>query len=255
MYFDFLKMNNFFTNNPKFFILLYVIYVLAVSLIADSKYSFIVQPITIPITILIGIFIWEWQESVKNKIAKKQMYRKSYNEKAEKIFGIYTQYEKSIQNLYRFFNKLDLTLQPKAFRPISKHKEISVFIEKLDEEIKRLQELEVDLYNEAVLFYYLVSNIKIFQEEVCFEINVYQEATNLINILSEYRSISERIAELVDSYQHSESSQQDKEYNLISNFYNLKPFIKSFNFGYPDVSKEIIYDKPRKKFLELTQAQ
>lgn len=248
-------MNNFFKNNPKLFILLYVAYVLAVTLIAKSEYSFLVQPLTVPITILIGIFIWEWQESVKNKEAKKQLYIKNYNEKAEKIFGIYTQYEKSIQNLYRYFKDLHIAIQPKAFRLIPKHKEISVLIEIMDGEIKKLQGLDVDLYNEAVLLYYLVSNRRTFEKKEFVEINVYQEAHDLMNILCNYRYISEEIAKLISNHKHSEKSQETAEMDLITNFYTLKPEIESFNFGNPEDNKEVIYVKPRKRFLELTQTQ
>lgn len=246
-------MNNFFKNNPKFFILLYVIYVLTVTLIAKSEYSFLVQPLTVPITILIGIFIWEWQESVKNKEAKKQLYVKNYNEKAEKIFSIYTRYEKSIQNLYRFFKDLDSVIQPKVIRVIPKHKEISVLIEKMDGEIKKIEGLEVDLYNEAVLLYYLVSNRNTFEKKESEKINVYQKAYDLINILCSYKYVSNEIAELIVNHKNSEKSQEAGEMELISNFYKLKPIVESFNFGNKEDGKEVIFVKPRQKFLELTQ--
>lgn len=248
-------MNNLFKKNPKLFILFYVIYVLIVTFIAGRDYSFIIQPLIVPITILIGIFIWEWQEDVRNKEAKKQTYIKNYNEKAEKVFGIYTQYEKSIQNLYRHYKDLHIAIKPKEFRAIPKHKEISILIEKIDGEIKGLQGLEVDLYNEAVLLYYLVSNNQNNKNIDIKEINVYQEAHDLINNLCNYKYVSDEIAKLIFNHQQSDKSQADKEMDLISNFYELKPKIEAFNFGYATDSKEVIYIKPRNKFLELTRAQ
>jgi len=250
-----MQMNNFFKKKPIFFIFLYVIYVLTVALITDSEYAFLVQPLTVPLTILIGIFIWEWQESVKNQAAKKQLYVKNYNEKAEKIFGIYTRYEKSIQNLYRYFKDLHFVIQPKDFRVIPKHKEISVLIEKMDGEIKQIEGLEVDLYNEAVLLYYLELNRKTLEKKGYEEINVYQKAHDLTNILCNYKYVSNEIAILIVNHKHSGKSQEDGEMELISNFYELKPIIESFNFGNPEDSKEVIYVKPRQKFLELTQTQ
>lgn len=239
-------MKTFLKKNPKLFVLLYVIYVILVALITGNEYSFLVQPLMVPMTILVGIFIWEWQEGLKNDLAKKELYNKNYNEKAEKIFGIYTMYEKCIQNLYRFFTDLDVVLQPQASRTVSKSQAISLLIEKMEAEIKLIQGLEIELYNEAVLFYYLVSKKQP-------DVNVYQDATNLKNNLYQFIYVSEKIAKLVETYRYSERSQQDKESDLLLNYYRSKPDINSFNFGYPQDSKEIIYVRPRKKFLELTK--
>lgn len=239
-------MKTFLKNNPKLFVLLYVVYVILVALITGNEYSFLVQPLMVPMTILVGIFIWEWQEGLKNDLAKKEQYNKNHNEKAEKIFGIYTMYEKCIQNLYRFFTDLDITIQPQALRTISKSQAISLLIEKMEAEVKLLQGLEIELYNEAVLFYYLVSKKQP-------DVNVYQDATNLKNNLNQFIYVSDRISKLVETYRYSEKSQQDREMDLLQNYYRLKPEINSFNFGNPQDSKEIIYVGPRKKFLELTK--
>lgn len=247
-------MKEYIKKNPKIFILFYLIYMIILALLVGSSNSYLIIAIATPLTIFIGIYVWEWQESIKNEVIKKQLYSKSYNERAEKIFGIYTKYEKSIQNLYRFFTDLHSVLQPKASRIITKPKEISVLIEKMESEIKLLQGLEVDLYNEAVLFYYLVSNKKTFEDTVYLEVNVYQEATKLMNTLCNYKFVSEEIAELVENHKYSEKSQHVREEDLISSYYNLKPIINSFNFGDEQNPKEIIYVTPRKKFLDLTKA-
>lgn len=242
-------------NAPKIIIVLYVIYVLMIALIAGGEYSFLVQPLIVPITILIGIFVWEWQEGLKNQEAKNQLYIKNYNEKAEKIFGIYTQYERSIQNLYRYFNDLHHTIKPKAFREIAKHKEISVLIEIIDEEVKLIKKFELDLYNEAVLLYYLVSNRKSLEGKGATDKNIYQQANDLINILTTYKYISNEIGQLIVNYKHSEKFPQDKDTDLIINFYILQPKIESFNFGNTEDRSEIIFVKPREKFIELTKQQ
>lgn len=233
-------------NNPKLFILLYVIYVILIAVITGNEYSFLVQPLMVPITILVGIFIWEWQEGVKKDSAKQEVYEKSLNEKAEKIFFIYTMYEKCIQNLYRYFTDLNAVLQPQALRPVSKSQAISLLIEKMEGEIKLIQGLEIELYNEAVLFYYLVSKKQP-------DINVYEDATNLKNNLHQFAFVSEKVAKFLETHRYSEKSGQDKELDLLQNYYKLKPDINSFNFGDPQDSKEIIYVRPRKKFLELTK--
>lgn len=239
-------MENFIKKNPKVFIIFYIIYVIILNFLLGKEYSFITVAIVAPLTIFIGIYVWEWQESVKNETAKKELYNKNYNEKAEKIFGIYTRYERHVQTLYHFFSEMNDVLQPKASRTVSKSKEISILIEKMDVEIKLLQGLELDLYNEAVLFYYLVSKEQ-------SDVNVYQDATNLKNNLHQFKYISEEIAKLIETYRYSEKSGQDKELDLLQNYYRLKPDINSFNFGDPQDSKEIIYVRPRKKFLELTK--
>lgn len=240
-------MESFIKKNPKVFIVFYFLYVIILNFLLGKEYSFLTVALVTPLTIFIGIYVWEWQESVKNERTKKELYKKNYNEKAEKIFGIYTRYEKHVQTLYHFFSDMNNVLQAKVSRRVSKSKEISLLIEKMDVEIKFLQELEFDLYNEAVLFYYLVSKEQ-------SDINVYQDATNLKNNLHQFIYVSKKIAELVETYRYSEKSDPDREVDLIKNYYTLKPIINSFNFGYSQDPKEIIYLRPRTEFLELTKS-
>lgn len=248
------EMKEYIKKNPKVFILIYLFYMIILAFLVGSGNSYLIVAIVAPLSILIGIYVWEWQEGVKNEGVKKQVYNKNYNEKAEKIFSFYTKYEKSIQNLYRFFSELNIVIQPKDVRVISKYKEISFFLEKMEAEIELLRDLEVDLYNEAVLFYYLISNQKQIDNDEALRVNVYKEATDLMNTLCNYIYVYKEIEKLVENFKHSEKSQEFREEALISDYYDLKPIINSFNFGNTLNPNEIIYEAPRKKFLELTKA-
>lgn len=234
-------------SNPSLLALIYLVYVVLIGLISGGSYQFLITPLVAPLAILIGIFVWQWQEDVKNQTAKIELYKKKYNEKAEDIFGIYTKYEKSIQNLYRFFTDLRTTFKPDSTRKIDRSKEISIIMSKISNEIKAIDEIQLDLYNDAVLFYHLILNNS---DSIKLTINVYSEAYKLMNFLSEYKYISEEISKFADFYQHNEKSEGDKEIDLMTEHHRLSPIIESFDFGFSQDIDKVVFTAPRKRFLE-----
>lgn len=241
-------------NNPFLLVLIYLVYIVLIGLISGGSYQYLITPLVAPLTIIIGIFVWQWQEDVKNKTAKNEQYKKKYNEKAEIIFGIYNRYEKSIQNIYSLFNDLDVVLQPRIARVGSKSTEISRVILEMESELNLIKKAQLDLYNEAVLFYHLISNNFESKDLYASEIDVYSKSYNLLNSLYLYATIHNKISKILLNYKHSERDQIIREESLIEDFYSLKQYFRSFNFGYSSVSKEVIYDAPRKIFIELTKA-
>lgn len=244
-------MKEFIKKHPFVLAVLYLIYTLSICLVVGSSNQYLVTPLVAPLTILLGIFVWQWQEEEKNSTARNELYKKKYNEKSENIFRIYTKYEKSIQNLYRLFSGLRVVIAQNPYRKIEKSKEISLEIKKISAELKLINEVQLDLYNEIVLFFHfkLNNNCTIDPKN-----NIYSDAHNLINELVNYKYISEEISKLVESYLHNERSQLDKDMGLISEYFKLLPTIESFDFGQSEDPNKNIYIKPRKRFLELTRA-
>lgn len=245
------KIKDLFMKNPFILGFIYLFYTLLIGLLSGSDYQYLISPLVTPLTLIIGLIVWQWQENVKNSTARIEMNKKKYNEKAEGIFAIYTKYEKAIQNINRLFTELRSVVGQNPQRKISKSKEIALVMSKISSQVRLVDEIQIDLYNDVILFYYFKSNMNNFGES---EKNIYLQANELINNLKDYKYISEKTSNFVDTYLHDEQSQPNKDINLITEYFKLLPTFQAFNFGSPDDEKVIIFTEPRKKFLELTKA-
>lgn len=244
-------MKKYIQKYPFVLAFLYLFYILLIGLIIGGSYQYLIMPLVAPLTIIIGIFVWQWQEDVKNQTAKNELYKEKYNEKAQDIFGVYTKYEKSIQNIYRLLNDLKNTFKQNPSRKIEKSKKISIIMSKISNEVNLINEIQIDLYNDVVLFYHLILNKNNSENH---QINVYAEAHKLINTLCNYKFISELVSEFVEFYLHDERIQPEKDIALMVEFHKLEPSIESFDFGFSDNPDDIIFTAPRKRFLELTRS-
>lgn len=236
--------------NPLLLALIYLIYIVLIGFISGGSYQYLITPLVAPLTIIIGIFVWQWQEDVKNKTAKDELFKKKYNEKAEDIFVLYNKYEKGIQNLYRLFSNIKGVYTQNTAKQTDKLKEISLIINKLEKELKLISETQIDLYNDAVLFFHLKSNDHNLKRN---EINVYVEANNLLNVLYIYNYIYIEISEFVDHYFKMDFVNTNNYYTLIGKYRSKEKIIESFDFGFSSDSDKVIFTKPRVKFLEITK--
>lgn len=229
-------------NHPIVLCFIYLVYILIISIVLIHGTKELIAPIVVPSTIIIGMFIWKWQENIKK-----------HNERAELIFKYYNQYEKSIQKIYALTVDLNEIFRVKTYKLVTEFEGIYQIVENMHSEIKKSNDIRLELYNNLVLFFRLKSDGRKFSSAEKRHEYIYSEAVKNLNYLHQYHYITKELSSLITSYKYSGKAEQERELDFqIKWDLKTKNIIQSFNFGFGPESKEVIYLKPRLTFLKLT---
>lgn len=211
---------------------LYIAYLVIIFALLANNLSSLIGPLIAPMTLVVGIFIWKWQEDQKNKTARNEEHFKKCRERAEKLFNAYIKYESSIQRLHRVYTD---------FCRCSDDVKKFNFLSDIGKEITLNKSLQDDVYFESVLYYFLI--------EKKSKLEVYQDATTLNNHFTGFWYFVDNLEKLVDAYNDCKGSESEKRNACKLKLFNISGNIKNLDFGYSEDRNKVIYTKPREKII------
>lgn len=215
----------------------YIAYIVIIMVLLINNFSGFISPLTTPMTLIFGIYVWKWQEGQKNQTAEKSEKIKKCKERAEKVFHTYIKYERSIQKIHRLYESIGKK---------GNHQESIEFtsqvMDKLGKEILNYNSLYDDIYYEILLSYFLI--------EKDGTQNVYEKSASMTNIFKDYKYYVQKLSSLLNIRNEDPLK---KHMALILEKVKLQDQIKNLDFGYEEDKSKVIYTEPRqeiKKFCE-----
>ncbi|MBF7690693.1 hypothetical protein [Acinetobacter pollinis] len=215
----------------------YIAYIVIIMVLLINNFSGFIAPLTTPMTLIFGIYVWKWQEGQKNQTAEKNEKIKKCKERAEKVFHTYIKYERSIQKIHRLYESIGEKGDHQE-----RIKFTSQVMDKLGKEILNYNSLYDDIYYEILLSYFLI--------EKDGTQNVYEKSVSMTNIFKDYKYYVQQISPLLDIH---DENPLNKQLTLTLEKTRLHKRIKHLDFGYEEDKSKVIYTKPRqaiKKFCE-----
>lgn len=219
-------------------ILFYIGYLIVIFTLLANNLSSLVNPLITPMTLVVGIFIWQWQEDQKNKNARSEEYSKKCKERADKLFNSYIKYERSIQKLYRMSQDL------RRLKSVESLKRSQLIVD-VDDELKTNRTLEDDFYFESVLFYSVLSKKS--------KVNIYENASNLNNKCCKFKYLVKKLEELCIAYNDPKNiSDHEKTRAYLLASFNVTEAINHLNFDYSEEKSEVVYTAPREEIMKIS---
>lgn len=219
-------------------ILLYIVYLIIISTLLANNLSFLISPLIAPVTLVAGVFIWQWQENQKNETTRSEEYSKKCKERADQLFHSYIKYERSIQKLYRMSQDL-------RYLTAADNLERSKLIVGIDDELKTNKTLEDDFYFASVLFYSVLSKKS--------KVNIYEKASDLNNKCSSFRYLVEKLEALCIAYNDPKNlGDYEKTRAYLRASFDVTEAINHLNFDYSKEESEVVYTAPREEIMRIS---